>query len=120
MNIQDKIEQAKQLFLTDVDEEIQKDNLAVLRDWEQSIRTNEAFANWQESDISKQLIKQFKTVYKNASLQLAESRNLTIEQRHTLWATKDACLIVLDLMAKDSKAEIESVHKAIDHALSST
>lgn len=120
MNIQDKIEQARQIFLTDTDEEIQKDNLEVLKEWEQSIRNNTAFANWQESDISKQLITKFKVVYKDASLQLAESRNLTEEQRYTLWATKDACLIVLDLLAKDVKSEIESVHKAIDHALSST
>jgi hypothetical protein len=120
MNYQDKIEQAKQLFLTDVDEETQKDNLEQIREWEKSLRTNTAFSNWQESDISKQLIKQFKITYKNASLQLAESRNLTDEQRKTLWATKDACLIVLDLLAKDTKNEIENVQKAIDHALSST
>mgnify|MGYP003404803663 FL=1 len=58
MNYQEKIEQAKQLFLTDVDEETQKDNLEQIREWEKSLRTNTAFSNWQESDISKQLIKQ--------------------------------------------------------------
>lgn len=120
MNLQEKIEQARQIFLTDVDEEIQKDNLEVLKEWEQSLRQNAAFANWQESDISKQLIKQFKVTYKNASLQLANTRNLSEDQRKTLWATKDACLMVLNLLAKDAKMEIENVEKAIDHALSST
>lgn len=120
MDIQKKLEEARQLFLTDVDEEIQRDNLSVLKEWEQSLRQNAAFANWQESDISKQLIKQFKVTYKNASLQLAESRSLTEDQRKTLWATKDACLIVLDFLAKDAKSEIESVYKEIEHALSST
>lgn len=120
MNIQDKIEESRQIFLTDVDEETLKDNLAKINEWETSIRTNKAFANWQNSDISKMLIKQFKLTYKNASLQLAQARKLTEAERATLWATKDACLMVLSLIAKDAKAEIESIEKEIDHALSST
>lgn len=120
MNTQDKLEQARQIFLTDVDEEIQKDNLAKIVEWEQALRTNAAFIQWQDSDISKMLIKEFRVTYKDASIQLAESRNLTEAQRVMLWATKDACLMVLSLMAKDAKGEISSIQKEIDYALSST
>jgi hypothetical protein len=66
------------------------------------------------------LIKEFKTTYKNASLQLAQTRELTEGERASLWATKDACLMVLSLLAKDAKGEVESVHKEIDYALGST
>lgn len=120
MNIQEKIEEARQIFLTDVDEEIKKDNLEKIKEWEQSLRTNNAFAQWQDSDISKMLIKEFKTTYKNASLELAQTRDLSESKRMSLWATKDACLMVLSLLAKDAKNEIESVEKEIDYALNST
>lgn len=120
MDIKDKLEEARQIFLTDVDEEIRRDNLERITEWEQSLRLNSAFAQWQESDISKLLIKEFKTTYKNASLRLAQTRELTEAERASLWATKDACLMVLSLLAKDAKGEVESVHKEIDYALGST
>ncbi len=120
MEIQEKIEEAKKLFLTDVDEDTQQDNLSMIRDWESSLRHNQAFAQWQASDISQQLIKQFRATYKDASLQLAQTRDLSEAKRITLWATKDACLIVLDLLSKDAKTEILNIEKEIDHALAST
>ncbi len=120
MDINDKLEEARQIFLTDVDEETQRENLERINEWEQSLRTNSAFLQWQESEISKMLIKEFKTTYKNASLRLAQTRNLTEGERATLWATKDACLMVLSLLAKDAKGEVESVYKEIDYALGST
>ncbi len=119
-NYQEKIEEARQIFLSDVDEEIQKDNLDKIREWEQTLRTNAAFASWQESDISKLLLAEFKTVYKEASCRLAETRVLTDAERATLWAKKDACLMVISLMARDAKGEIASVQQEIDRALSST
>jgi hypothetical protein len=120
MDIKDKIEEARQIFLTDVDEEVRNDNLERITEWEQSLRLNGAFLQWQENEISKILIKEFKTTYKNASLRLAQTRELTEGERASLWATKDACLMVLSLLAKDAKGEVESVHKEIDYALGST
>lgn len=118
--IQEKIEQARQIFLTDVDEETSRENLERINEWEQSLRANSAFTQWQENDISKTLIKEFKTTYKEASIKLGTDRRLTEFQRDALWATKDACLMVLSLLAKDAKGEVESVHKEIEFALSST
>lgn len=120
MDIKDKLEEARQIFLTDVDEEIRQDNLERITEWEQSLRLNGAFIQWQESDISKMLITEFKTTYKNASLRLAQTRVLTDAERSTLWATKDACLMVLSLLARDARGEVESVHKEIEFALGST
>lgn len=120
MTIEDKIEQARQIFLTDTDEETLKDNLDKIREWEQSLRKNVAFTQWQSNDISKLLVLEFKLAYKNASLRLAESRTLSEAERASLWAIKDACLMVLSLLAQDAKGEVESIQKEIDHALSST
>lgn len=120
MDIKDKIEEARQIFLTDVDEEVRQDNLERITEWEQSLRLNGAFVQWQESDISKMLIAEFKTTYKNASLRLAQTRALTEAERASLWATKDACLMVLSLLAKDARGEVESVHKEVEFALGST
>lgn len=119
-NIQEKIEQARQIFLTDVDEEIRQDNLERIHEWEQSLRVNGAFVQWQENDISKMLIAKFKETYKDASIKLSTDRRLTEFQRDALWASKDACLMVLSLLAKDAKGEVESVHKEIEFALGST
>lgn len=120
MSIQEQLEEVRQIFLTDVDEEIRQDNLERITEWEQSLRLNSAFSQWQESDISKMLIAEFKTTYKNASLRLAQTRGLTEAERASLWATKDACLMVLSLLAKDAKSEVESVQKEITYALGST
>lgn len=120
MDIPKQLEEARKIFLTDVDEETQLENLERINEWEQSLRLNSAFLQWQESDISKMLIKEFKVTYKNASLRLAQTRALTEAERASLWATKDACLMVLSLLAKDAKNEVESVHKEIDYALNST
>jgi len=120
MTIEDKIEEARQIFLTDADEETLKDNLDKIREWEQTLRTNTAFAQWQESDISKILVKEFRSTYKDASLRLAETRTLTEAERASLWATKDASLMVISIMSRDAKSEIEIVHKEVERALSST
>lgn len=116
--IQDKLEQAREIFVTDVDDEIKADNLDKIREWDKSIRENSAFAQWQASDISQLLVKQFRVMYQEASLQLAERRELTSEQRASLWAKKDAALVVLDIISRDVRREIETVHKEIDYALS--
>ncbi len=120
MTIEDKIEEARQIFLTDVDEELKADNLDKIREWEKTLRINAAFAQWQDSDISKMLLAEFKATYKDASVQLGTDRRLTEFQRDALWAKKDACLMAISLMAKDAKNEIESVHKEVERALSST
>jgi hypothetical protein len=117
--IQDKLEQARQIFITDVDEETRLDNLDKIEEWSKSIRENTAFAQWQSSDISQILIKQFREMYSEAAMQLAERRDLTTAQRESLWAKQDAALVMLDLISRDAKSEIESIHKQLNHALRS-
>jgi ferric iron reductase protein FhuF len=118
--IQDKLQQAREIFVTDIDEETRADNLSKINEWDKSIRENSAFAQWQSNDISQMLIKQFREMYKDASMQLAENRHLTEEQRESLWAKKDAALVVLGLLSRDAERELESVHKEISYALNST
>ncbi len=118
--IQEKLGQVRELFLTDVDEDIQADNLNLVNEWDKSIRENSAFAQWQGSDISKMLIRPFRDLYRDASLQLAENRDLTEAQRCSLWAKKDAALIVLDIIARDAESELVYIHKELNRALSST
>jgi hypothetical protein len=115
--IQDKLQQAREIFITDVDEETKADNLSKINEWDKAIRENSAFAQWQGSDISQILIKQFRDMYKDASMQLAENRHLTETQRQSLWNKKDAALVVLGLLSRDAERELETIHKEIKYAI---
>jgi len=115
--IQEKLEKAREIFVTDIDEETRADNLSKINEWDKSIRENSAFAQWQSSDISQMLIKQFREIYKDASMILAEKRDVTEAQRQSLWAKKDAALVVLGLLSRDAEREIETIHKEINYAI---
>lgn len=115
-----KIEEARKLFLTDVDPDTKQENLEELQRWEKELNENTAMSKWQNSDITKQVNRKATESYKDASLQLAFNRDLTPEQRNKLYATQDACLFILGLTSRDTKQVLEQLEKQITYAISST
>lgn len=114
-----ELEYLKAKFLADdIDAEDREENLQLIKDWEKGLIQNEAFINWQNHDITQEIIKKAKEVYKDMSLILALNRTLTEEKRFSLWAKQDACLFLLSLCDKDAKNELENIHKEIKAAIS--
>ncbi len=111
------LEKARAIFLTDVDEETREDNAKRLFEWEQSIAQNSAYLKWQQQDITQNVLQEVKNAYQDASVQLALTRDLTEAQRNKLYATQDACLFMINLMAKDAKSTLEQVQKEIRYAV---
>ena len=115
--MQDDLEKARQIFLTDVDEETLADNAKRLSEWEQSLAQNGALLKWQQQDITQQILQEVRKSYQDASMQLALNRSLTEEQRNKLFATQDACLFMINIMAKDAKSSLEQLQKEIRYAV---
>lgn len=113
-----ELDKIKEIFLTEVDEDIRQDNLDKINEWEQGLTHNEAFVSWQDHDITKEILKQAKESYREIALILADNRKLTEEQRYALWGKQDACAFIIDLAGKDAKGELEQIQKEIKTALS--
>lgn len=113
------LDEIRSVFLAEgLDEDVRSDNERVLRDWEEGLRHNEAFASWQDSDITKQIVQQAKQTYIECALLLAQNRDLTDRQRDSLYAKQDAALWLLALTNKDAKKMLESIEAEIKAALS--
>lgn len=114
------LEKAREIFLTDVDEEDRAENIERLSSWEQSLAVNGALLKWQQQDITQQILQEVRKSYQDASMQLALSRGLTEAQRNKLYATQDACLFMLNVMDKDAKSAIDQIRKEIRYAVRAT
>lgn len=115
-----ELDEVREIFLTEVDEETRLDNEKKIEEWEIGLRTHEAMADWQDHDITKQIIAKAKEACKDIAFTLANDRRLTEEQRMTLWGRQDACLFLLGLAGEDAKARIAQIQKEIKTALNAT
>lgn len=115
-----ELELARNLFLTDVDEETRADNLAVLNEWEASIRENESYEQWKHHDITISINKKLRETYIEDAASLAQNRELTEAKRLALYARQDACLYLLSLTSKDAKADIEVIREEIRQKIDAT
>lgn len=112
------LEKLKEIFLSsDVDSEDYEDNLRLVTEWETSLRESEDFASWQESDVTKIIIRQAKDTYKDNAMQLMINRNMTEEERKAIWSKQDAVLWLLSLIEKDVKGVITQIQSEIRRAL---
>lgn len=109
----DIIAQAREVFLIGVDEDTRKENLADITAWEKSIVENKAYIDWQAHDITKSIARKVKEVYVEASLQLVNTRLLNEQAKGKLYATQDACIVILSLIERDAKSELESLQNDI-------
>lgn len=114
----ENLEELKKVFLADdVDEETRKDNEEKIAEWQKSLLFNEAFESWKSSDITKHIIAQLKSSYREFALQIIRGRLLTEEQRKALWAKQDAIAWLMTLVDHDAKRELEQVNSEIVKAL---
>ena len=115
------LDKVRELFVADEqDEEEKQSNLETINEWEKSIRENTAFIDWQQSDITQQIIQKAREAYKQVSLRLVYDRNVSESERHTLWAKQDAAIWILSLLARDAAGELKQVDEAVKRAINST
>lgn len=114
------LDKAREIFLTDVDDETRTENLEKIREWEQSLRDNEAMADWKEHPITKSIIEQARKAHIDACLSLTDRMRDSIELRARYFALKDATLWLISLAASDPKAEIERLNNEIRQAINAT
>lgn len=115
-----ELEKAREVFLSDVDQEEYVHNQQVLNEWEQGVRKNQAYLKWVVHPTTQELNKMVKEAYKDFAMALAERRDLTDEQRMSLWAKQDACMFILSLTNRDAKSELDGVLREIRQALAVT
>lgn len=116
----DELNKAKEIFLTDVDEETYAENIQMLDAWEKELIESENFASWQSHDISKNILKQMKNSYVEITLQLGEDEKLSEKVRDDLFAKKKAISWVLSILDSDYKTAIEDLQKTIRNAIDAT
>jgi hypothetical protein len=115
-----ELEQAKEIFLTDVDDETANENAQKLREWESRIQTNQSYLTWKEHPITQEINRMVREAYKDHGLALAENRTLDEDQRANLFAKQDACRFILSLTSRDAKTDLEQTLRDIRYALSAT
>lgn len=115
-----ELEQAREIFLTGHDEETLAQNREDIAAWEDQIARNEALADWQDHDISRLLLAQFRDTYKDIALTLAEARDLTEQQRLTFYAQQDACLLMLSMFGGDARKELDEIRADIRKKINAT
>lgn len=108
----DELEKLRKIYLADtLDEDERAENEQTLREWSKALRENKALATWQTHDVTRRITKQTKQAYKDMAVQLATNRNLTQDERTSIWAKQDAMqwlLSILDTNAAESLAVLES------------
>lgn len=113
-----ELQKLKEIYLAgDVDDEDREDNLKKIIEWETSIRESEDFLSWQTSDITKKIAEQAKNTFKDNAVRLSSDRNMTEEERKSIFAKQDAMLWILSLTEKDVKGTIAQVQGDIRRAL---
>jgi len=111
------LDRVKELFLTDVDEETRKENEEKIIEWERGIRVSESFKEWQETDVTRQIVSKVKETYRDLSMALIHNRTLTDAERASIHARQDACLFILSLADVDADGQIRSIQAQITKAL---
>lgn len=112
-----ELDELRAIFLTDVDEDIRRENLDQIRQWEEELVHNEAMLGWREHDITKAVFNQAREVYRDAYRVLAENRALTQEQRVSLWAKQDAAAWLISIIDTDPQGAIQQIESDIKRAL---
>ncbi|UPJ35856.1 hypothetical protein IVB45_02250 [Bradyrhizobium sp. 4] len=114
------IDKLREIFLTEVDEDIRADNEEKIKEWQTALVHNEALASWKEHDITKQIIARARDSYKQTAMMLWKRRSMTEVQRQSAWAEQDAMLWLIQLAADDPKREIEKINMEITAAINAT
>jgi hypothetical protein len=112
------LEDAKRIFLNEVDEETRAENEQLLQSWERDLIKNESYLEWKSHDITQELNKEVRKAYQDHAMTLANNRSLTEAERMRLWAKQDACLFILHLTDQDAKSAVDTILRDIRHALS--
>lgn len=115
-----ELQQAKEIFLTDVDEETYAENLEQINEWESSLRRNKAYDEWKKLDITQEINKKVRETYKDIGIILALNRTLTEAQRQSLYAKQDACVFILELTDQNAKQAINALLSDIKHKINAT
>lgn len=117
----DELQKAKELFLTDVDEETYQENLAKITDWEKTLVENEAYLSWQEHPITQKILKKAKESYIDSVITLGRNmRNLDEKQIGKLISVQDSCLWIILVASEDAKTQLDMVKEEITRALNAT
>jgi hypothetical protein len=101
----------------DIDEEDREDNLKALAEWEHDLEQNKHLADWQQHEITRQIVVKAREAYKDASMVLALRRDLTDTQRNLLWAKQDAAEWIISLGAGKPQEELQRIETEIKAAL---
>lgn len=116
-----ELEELRNIYLSEeLDEDSRKDNEELIRAWEKSLFDNQAFADWQDNDVTRSISKKARETYRDIAIQLATNRHMGEENRMSCWARQDAMLWLISTIAKDAKSELEQIKKEITHALNVT
>jgi hypothetical protein len=111
------LEEARKVFLTDVDSDTYEENLAEIEKWEQQVVESTEYSNWQSHDISKKVAREVRETYKDLTIQLGLRRGLTPEQIMSLQAKQDACVFMLNLLEKDVSSTLETLELSIRESI---
>lgn len=113
-----ELDELRAAFLSpEIDSETRVENEEKIREWEQGLVMNEAFAGWQSHDVTRQIVAQAKQSYKEMALLLAENRHLKEGERLSLWAKQDAIVWLLSLTERDAKGALDNIRDEIRTAL---
>ena len=116
----DNIELIKKVFVDQEPDESERiDNAQRIEEWSKILIENENLLSWQQHEYTQTIYKEFRKEYKYIGLQLATDRDMTQEQRQSLWHKQDALILMMSLMKSDRnpQQEINAIELEIKAAI---
>lgn len=118
--MQKKLEKLKEIYLADdIDSEDREENLKEIRDWERDLIENKNILSWQEHNITQEIMTKAKENYIELSKRLSTERDLTEQERASIYGKQDAMLWLISLSGENPKSMLEKINNDITIALSS-
>jgi hypothetical protein len=116
----DELDKAKEIFLTDVDEETREENMEKIREWEQSLIESEAYQSWVEHPVTQEILKKAREQYSQTVMVLGTRRDLPEKDKLAFWGIQEASLWLMALGSRDAVGEIQRIQDEIRQALEVT
>lgn len=116
----DELNKAKEIFLTDVDDELREENMELINQWEQSLISSEEYQSWLEHPITKEVLKKAREQYSQTVMVLGTRKDLPEKDRLAFWGIQESALWLMNLGSRDARGEIERVKEEIRQALEVT
>lgn len=114
-------EKLKQIFVDnpDLDSEDSRENIEEVTQMEREFEDSRLAKDWKEHELSKRLMVQAQESYIDLALRLANDRQLTEQERLSMYAKQDAMMWFMNLVERNPEKHMKEITDKVRRAIKS-